>query len=132
MTPARLPTSPGDRGQARARRRIAAKYLEVAELVSGEGGTTNNVCVGVAVLAGIAAGDAICLMAAGARYSGQNHLDAATLLERHHAESGRRLRKLVALKPESHYGHGLVSDSERDNALRWARELVAHATTVSD
>jgi hypothetical protein len=132
MSPARLPTSPGDRGQARARRRIAEKYLEVAELVSLEGGMTNNVCVGLAVLAGIAAGDAICLMSDGQRYSGQNHNDAATLLERHHRESGRRLHKLVGLKPESHYGYGLISDEERNNALAWARQLVAHAASATE
>ena len=132
MTPPHLPTAAGDRGQARARRMIAQKYLEVAELVSLEGGTTNNVCVGRAVLAGIAAGDAICLMADGRRYSGSNHTEAAALLERHHAESGRRLRKLIALKPGSHYGHGLISDAERDKALGWARALVEHSARVTD
>ena len=132
MTPARLPTTTGDRAEARARRRIAEKYLEVADLVSLEGGATTNVCVGLAVLAGIAAGDAICLMADGQRYSGSNHNDAARLLERHHADSGRRLRKLLGLKPESHYGHGLISDQERDKAVTWARQLVHYATEVTE
>ena len=127
-----MPTSPGDRGQARARHRIAEKYLEVADLVSLEGGATNNVCIGLAVLAGIAAGDAICLMSDGQRYSGQNHIDAATLLGRHHRESGRGLRKLVALKPESHYGYGLISDKERNNALAWAQQLVTRAASVTE
>ncbi len=132
MTPARLPTAAGDRGQARARARIAQKYLEVAELVSAEGGPTNNVCVGLAVLSGIAAGDAICLIADGQRYSGHSHNDAAILLGRHDRESGRRLRKLVTLTPESHYGYGLISDEERSNALAWARQLVTQAVSVTE
>lgn len=131
MTPSAITTTPGDRGQARARCRIAQRYLEVAELVAQEGGATNNVCVGVAVLAGIAAGDAICLMAEGHRHSGSNHQDAARLLERNDRDSGRRLRSLLTLKAESHYGHGLISDRERDRALTWARQLVERARDIT-
>lgn len=46
------------------------RYLEVAELAAAEEGAgANNVVVGIAVLAGIAASDAICLVATGSRYA---------------------------------------------------------------
>jgi len=128
VTPKKLPTRPGGRDSAGARARVAAKYLEVAELVATEeGGEAVNVCVGLCVLAGIAAGDAICLVATGERYSGLDHAAAAELLGRVHAESGRRLRTLIRLKPASHYGDLLLSEQERTAALRAAKALVAEA-----
>jgi hypothetical protein len=107
---------------------LAAKYLEVADLVAAEEkGEAINVCVGLCVLAGIAAGDAICLVATGERYSGLDHAAAAELLERVHAESGKRLRTLVRLKPVSHYGDTLLTEQERTAALRAAKALVGEA-----
>lgn len=129
MTPKKLPTRPGDRGNALARARVAAKYLEVAELAATEEqGEAINVCVGLCVLSGIAAGDAICLVATGERYSGSDHAAAAELLERVHAESGKRLRTLVRLKPVSHYGDMLLSEQERTAAVRAAKALVDEAS----
>lgn len=127
MNPKKLPVRSGDKGQARSRRRIAAKYLEVAELVAAEDGAAINVCVGLAVLAGIAAGDAICLAATGERYSGADHPAAAELLGRVNAKDGSHLFKLVALKPASHYGHALLAAPDRDAALDAARALVEAA-----
>ncbi|AWB93414.1 hypothetical protein [Aeromicrobium chenweiae] len=60
---------------------MGRKYLEVAELVASEDGAAINVCVGTAVLAGIAAADAICAAALGEDYSGTDHAAAASLLE---------------------------------------------------
>jgi hypothetical protein len=128
VTPKKLPTRAGDRGSATARAGLAAKYLQVAELVATEEkGEAINVCVGLCVLAGIAAGDAICLMATGERYSGLDHVAAAELLARVHAESGKRLRTLVRLKPVSHYGDTLMSEQERTAGLRAAKALVDEA-----
>ena len=131
MTPKKLTTRQADPGQAKARRVIAAKYLEVAELISSEDGATLNVCVGLAVLAGIAAGDAICIAAIGERYAGRDHVAAAELLERVDAGSGKRLRQLVGLKPGSHYGEDLLSDADRKTALRCAAALVKEARARS-
>lgn len=72
-------------------------------------------------------GDAICLVATGERYSGLDHAAAAELLERVHAESGKRLRTLGRLKPVSHYGDVLLSEQERTAALRAAKALVDEA-----
>lgn len=127
MSPKKLTTRAGDRGQARSRYRIADKYLEVAELVDAEDGAAVNVCVGLAVLAGIAAGDAICLAALGERYSGSDHQSAADLLSRVDVDLGKHLRKLAAVKPASHYGERLLSSDDRLAALRSAQALVAEA-----
>ena len=127
MTPKKLTTRRADPGQAWARRVIAAKYLEVAEVIASEDGAAVNVCVGLAVLAGIAAGDAICIAAIGERSAGQDHAAAAELLERVDPSSGKRLRQLVGLKPASHYGEELLSETDRKTALRCAASLVQEA-----
>ena len=82
MSPKRLTTKATQPGEGRGRRQVAEKYLEVANLIDSEDGTALNVCVGVAVLAGIAAGDAVCAAALGERYSGQDHEAAADVLSR--------------------------------------------------
>lgn len=127
MTPKKLTTRPGDREQARSRARIADKYLEVAQLVDAEDGAAVNVCVGLAVLAGIAAGDAICLAATGERYSGSDHQSAADLLGRVDVSLGKHLRRLASAKPASHYGERLLGTNDRAAALRAAEALVADA-----
>lgn len=128
MTPKQHRTQPGDRGAARSRRQIAEKYLEVAALLASEDdGASINTCIGNAVLAGIAAGDAICLTAMGERYTGQDHAAAADLLGRVDRDLGKQLRDLIDLKTASHYGDRLLRQSERDLALRRATSLVETA-----
>ena len=119
---------PGDRGQAKARRIIAARYLDVAELAATEEGPgANNVVIGIAVLSGIAASDAICIAATGSRYSGDDHAEAARVLGRVDRALGNELSKLVRLKPGAHYGSTFISDTDRVRALRAARRLVEAA-----
>ncbi|MBW0253765.1 hypothetical protein [Cellulomonas sp. PS-H5] len=127
MNARRLATRRQDAPHATARRRIAEKYLEVAELIEAEDGAAVNVCVGLCVLAGIAAGDAICVAATGERYAGQDHAAAAELLSRVDSRQGKGLRDLVALKPAAHYGTGLLTDRDRRAALRAAGSLVEEA-----
>lgn len=128
MSPKRHPIRPADRAAGQARRRVAAKYLEAAELIALDADPyAINVCVGIAVLSGIAAGDAICIAATGARYSGQDHAAAAAVLEQVDGGMGVRLRRLVALKPGSHYGAKLLSAKDRTTALRDAAALVEDA-----
>jgi pyrimidine deaminase RibD-like protein len=118
-------TSEGSRGEARTRRRVATKFLEVAELAATEeGDAANNVVAGVCVLAGIAAGDALCLMVLGHRYAGQDHAEAARLLSKVDLPLSRELSKLVRLKPMSHYGSQFINTDARVRALRAARRLV--------
>lgn len=127
MTPKKLTTRQEDPRVAAGRRRIAQKYLEVAELIATEDGAAINVAVGLAVLAGIAAADAICIAATGERYSGQDHAAAAELLGRVDRNLGRRLRGLVDLKPASHYGERLLTVTDRTKAIRAGRGLVDNA-----
>jgi hypothetical protein len=127
VSPKKLVTRRADLGQGRTRRKIAEKYVDVANLVADEDGAAINVCVGLAVLAGIAAGDAVCIASTGERYAGQDHDAAAELLERVDASLGKRLRQLVALKPSSHYGDHLLSEGDRRTALRCANLLVEAA-----
>lgn len=127
MSPKKLPTRGAGRAEAAGRRRVAEKYLEVAEIAAQEDGAAINVTVGIAVLAGIAAGDAICIASTGERYSGPDHAAAAELLGRVDKVLGDQLRDLVGLKPGSHYGESLLSARSRTRALRAANALVAAA-----
>lgn len=128
MNPKQHRTRPGDRTTARSRRQVAEKYLEAAELIATEDGAAINVCVGNAILAGIAAGDAICMAAIGERYAGQDHSAAADFLGRVNQDLGKRLGTLVRLKAAAHYGDHLLSATDRDLALRQATALVNAAT----
>ena len=93
-------TRRGTAADARNRRIIASRYLEIADLAATEEGAgANNVVVGIAVLAGIAASDAICLAATGSRYAGEDHAEAARVLGRTDRSLGNELAKLVRLKP---------------------------------
>ncbi len=127
MSPRKLQTKKTNVGEGRGRRQVAEKYLEVAELIDSEDGTAINVCVGVAVLSGIAASDAICAAALGDRYSGEDHDAAADLLGRVDPKLGKALHDLVALKGESHYGAALLTANDRKKALRCATTLVDEA-----
>ena len=127
MTPARQAS--GTPGDARNRRAIAQKYLEVAELAATEEGpAAHNVVVGIAVLAGIAASDAICIAATGNRYAGEDHAEAARVLGRVDSRLGSELQKLVRLKPGAHYGSTFIGTADRTRALRAAGKLVDAAT----
>jgi hypothetical protein len=127
MSPKAVQTRTTQPGEGRGRRQVAEKYLEVAMLIDSEDGTAINVCVGVAVLAGIAAADAICAASIGERYSGSDHFAAADVLGRVSAKLGKQLRELVTLKATSRYGHGLLSAAQRKTALLCASALVADA-----
>jgi hypothetical protein len=88
VSPKKLTTKPADKAWATGRRRVAEKYYEVADMLERDDGLAINVCVGLCVLAGIAAGDAICAAATGERYSGPDPMAAAELLERVDRECG--------------------------------------------
>lgn len=107
--------------------RLVHDGTQVAEIAATEDGTAVNVAVGVAVLAGIAAGDAICISATGERYSGPDHSAAADLLGRVDREMGKKLRVLIGMKPGSHYGDSLLNADQRDRAIKAAQDLVKAA-----
>ena len=120
---------------ARTRLRHARKFLDVAELVANEGADVeySSQSAALAVLAGIAASDAACCKALGRRSRGQDHREAATLVEQI-APGGKTaansLRRLVNLEDEAHYGLFDVSGQDLKTALRQAEDLVAFADGV--
>jgi hypothetical protein len=127
MSPKRLTTRRVEKSWGQGRSRVAQKYYEVAGLVASEGDEAINVCIGLCVLAGIAAGDAICVAAIGEHYAGQDHTAAADLLSQVDAEAGKHLHKLVRLKPGAHYGDSLLSAKDRTAALLSTKKLMTKA-----
>lgn len=118
-------------GQARTRLRQAQLYLQVAQTVlAEEAGEETTVATGNAVLAAIAASDALCCAMAGERYRGSDHRLAADLLER--VTGDRRLagllRDVLDLKDIGHYGLVDVQLARAKSAVRKAEELVTTAT----
>jgi hypothetical protein len=120
---------------ARSRIGNARRFLEVAELVAGEGDDIeySSPSAALAVLAGIAASDAACCRALGRRSRGQNHRQAIDLLEQ--VEPGGKnaansLRRLLRLKDEAHYGLLDVGGRDLQAALRHAGALVNFASEI--
>jgi hypothetical protein len=121
-------------GRAHAQTRLAhaRKFLEVAELVGTERGLEESVscAAALAVLAGIAASDAACCARLGRRSRGQDHVDAADLLEQIEPEgknAAKALRELIAIKDRAHYGLINISQPSFTGAMRRARDLVDFA-----
>jgi hypothetical protein len=122
---------PATAGDARTRLTAAAAYLDVAELVlDDDSAGMPGVAAGLAVLAGVAASDAICARNLKQIHRGDDHREAADLLETATPDGralARTFRKLIDLKDESHYGLTLVSRTRARNAVRWATTLVDEA-----
>lgn len=131
MTPSRGRSSPCGTEEARRRVEQAAAYLLAAELAAGEPGAAwPNVAAGNAVLAGIAASDAVCCFRLGERHRGENHREALTILARATPDGGRlaqTLERLLGIKDQSHYGADLVSPERARSAIRQAGRLLARA-----
>jgi hypothetical protein len=115
-----------------SRLRQAELWVEMADLaLAGEtpGPTERTVAAGCAVLAGIAAADAICCAVTGTRYRGSDHRQAADFLETVTGDQGlgKKLRDLVDLKDAGHYGlHDVAPDKAR-MTVRRASALVDEA-----
>jgi hypothetical protein len=112
--------------------RTAEAYLETAELVLGESSRQefSNVAAGLAVLAGIAASDAICCARLGRHHRGDDHRGAAGLLEQAVPDGSKlatSLGRLLDVKDSAHYGVSLMETRAADNATRWARRLAERA-----
>lgn len=114
----------------------ARKFYEVAELVDAEADTvpsSSSVATALAVLAGIAASDAVCCAALGRRSRAPDHKAAVELLRQVQpggAEAARNLDRLLDLKDSAHYGVIPISGASLKTALRTARALTEFATIV--
>jgi hypothetical protein len=108
--------------QARIRLRQAEKFGEVAALVLDEPvDSAPGVAAALAVLAGIAAADAMFGAVLGQRSRGQDHRQAADLLHGVNPDGSRMakaLRELLDLKDASHYAPIMLTRRQGQAALR--------------
>lgn len=130
-------TSPCSRADARMRLRTAEAYLEVAEAVLRERdrGEYFNVAAGIAILAGIAASDAICGARLGRLHRGDDHHGAEELLRTATPDGPKLatvLARLLNLKDAAHYGVPVVSARKAADARRWAAGLVDRAAEEAE
>ena len=115
--------------QARIRLNQAKAFLEVAELIGVEEDelATPDVAAALAVLAGIAASDAVCCAVLGQRSRGQDHRQALALLAQIVPDGKvleRDLDRLLSIKDDAHYGMLHVSVGRASVALKQARRLL--------
>ena len=133
MTPRRVSGSRScTRADARVRLSQAELWVEMAGLaLAAESAreTETTVAAGCAVLAGIAAADAICCAVTGMRYRGEDHRRAADFLSDVTGDTalGKKLRELVDLKDAGHYGLAGIGLSKARMAVRRAESLVSEA-----
>jgi hypothetical protein len=91
-----------------------------------------NVSAGLAVLAGIAASDAICCARLKPRHRGDDHRSAAVLLAEATPNGkalAQTLTRLLDVKDAAHYGVNLVNRRRAKDAVKWAGRLVEAART---
>lgn len=127
--------------QARARAAVAAGYLDAAKAIRDEQGrVADQVATGNAVLAAVAAADAICGWLLGEYSRAENHGEAERLLarcaRRPHDEdwtSGlvRAFAQAIESKDTAHYGFAGISHDSGVRAIRAAERLVAAALDVT-
>jgi hypothetical protein len=119
------------RVEATARQRHAHAFIEAADLVLDLGDDAGipdlgNTVGSLAVLAGIAAGDAICGATLGRRAAGESHGEAVTLLRQ--TEPGKRLAaslsRLIDSKTEVQYAATILTESRARDLMKAARRLV--------
>lgn len=124
----RAPCGPAE---ARRRARMARTYLDVAEqvdLVDTDEG--RNVAAGNAVLAAIAAADALCCLRLGRHAPGRDHQEATALLKTIRPDGPARAKDLatvLGVKDAAHYGTVFISPTVLRSTLRAATRLVAAA-----
>lgn len=111
-------------------------YFQAAELILDERAAVKqenlSVAAGNAVLAGIAASDAICGQRLRKVHRGDDHRGAIDLL-RSAVPDGQKLStklgRLLDVKDEAHYGIIFVSARKASDAVRAAAALVERAQT---
>lgn len=117
--------------QAKNRLDVAKQYQELSHLKAEEkAGAARNAAVGNAVLAGIAASDAICCYRLGERSSSSSHSDAVALLAKVDQNLAKHLSILIGDKTTSHYGDTFIGAESLKSCLRAMDQLVFAANKV--
>jgi hypothetical protein len=89
-----------------------------------------NVAAGLAVLAGIAASDAICGIRLRCIHRGDDHSGAQDLLRRATGDGSKLaayLGRLLSVKDAAQYDAQIVSARKASDAIRWAAHLADRA-----
>ena len=121
--------------EATRKARLARAYLDLADqAAAGDGDESRTVAAGNAVLAAIAASDALTCLRLGRHSRGQGHTEAAALLRTIRPDGARLARDLtttLAVKDAAHYGSVFVSAASLRSTLRAATRLVEAAETAT-
>lgn len=121
-----------DAAMAASRLRKAQEFADAAEIFVEPSGAieSRDAFVTLAVHAGIAAADSICIRRLG-RYSPTGgHADSVAILASADAESAKHLDRLLKLKTKAGYSARPVTAVEADSALRSCRALVERAFQI--
>lgn len=119
------------RTHAAARTAVAREYHLLADLVAAEDRPfAHNAAAGNAVLAAIAASDAICCLRLGRHHAGEDHRAAARLLGQVHPDGpdlAKDLARVLAVKDQVHYSGEPMPESRVLSVLRSMARLVEAA-----
>lgn len=121
------------RAECLARRNQARAFLDVAQDVLTEDRREAHVAAALAVLAGIAATDAICGLSLGKWSRGQDHSQAVDLLGEvalRDTTLPTKLRRLLAAKDAAHYSSTLITVEKAKSMVRQATALLAEADAL--
>jgi len=125
------PCGPAD---AARKARLSRAYLDLADQAAGQDGDeARNVAAGNAVLAAIAASDALTCLRLGRHSRGQAHQDATALLRTVKPDGpglAKALSTALGIKDIAHYGTVFVSAAVLKRTLRAAAHLVEAAETA--
>lgn len=117
----------------RLRAQHADDFLETATDSRALHPKRTNVAISNAVLAGIAATDAICGHLLGHAAKGDAHDEAIRLLDTAGPDAtpwANDLRRLLALKTNSQYSPLVLTDTTTTDAIRWASRLTTAMHTT--
>lgn len=120
-------TRPMSLADARSRAESARRFLEVARETQTLHEDWTDVMASNAVLAGIAASDAICGCVLRLASSGEDHAQAVELLRTATPEGpayAKELRRLVEIKTAAQYSPATTSAEVATRSLVWAGRLV--------
>ena len=120
--------------EAARKARLARAYLDLAEqALAQDADEARNVAAGNAVLAAIAASDAMTCLRLGRHSRGQAHQDATALLRTIRPDGPKLAKDLstaLGVKDAAHYGSVFVSAATLRTTLRAATRLVEAAETA--
>jgi hypothetical protein len=126
-------TVPCSAADVAARQAFAQASIDEAGRMLGQSSANNEVAASLAVLAAIAAADAICGKKHKAYSRGQDHRQAVDLLKQVDP-TGPKLAKLLQEvlkhKDDAHYSPRLITDKAAENLVRQAGVIVQAAADL--